>query len=94
MFAKTVGSDLQAKESAQQLKKVKEDYSEYKTEVKKLESTLTQLKQDLRENKVGVDKQDVEDIQEILDDTKDDERYYLAALAAATDNSIRMKSIG
>ncbi|MDD2651904.1 MAG: hemagglutinin repeat-containing protein [Sulfurimonas sp.] len=70
--------------SAKQLKKVKEDYSNHKTEVKKLEGALSQLKQDLRNKEVGVDAQDIEEIQEILDNAKDDERYYLAAIAAAT----------
>ncbi len=73
-----------AEESAKQLKQIKDDYSNYKKQVKELENNLNQLKQDLREKKVGVDAQDIEDIQEIVDDAKDDERYYLAAVAVAT----------
>ncbi|RXI36862.1 hypothetical protein CRU99_13165 [Malaciobacter mytili] len=70
--------------AAKQLKKVKKEYSNYKKQVKKLEKTLRGLKKDLKAKKVGVDFQDVEDVQEIVDNAKDDERYYLAAVAAAT----------
>lgn len=73
-----------ALESAKQLKKVKKDYENYKAQVKKLEGTLSQLQQDLRKKVVGVEALDIEDVQEIVDDAKDDERYYLAAVVAAT----------
>uniref|UniRef100_UPI001651E527 hemagglutinin repeat-containing protein n=1 Tax=Aliarcobacter cryaerophilus TaxID=28198 RepID=UPI001651E527 len=71
-------------ESAKQLKEVKEDYSNYKKEVKKLENTLSDLKQRYKNKEVGIDYEDVEDLSEFIDELKSQERFYVAAVAAAT----------
>jgi filamentous hemagglutinin len=80
-----IGSAIQAAvESAEQLKKVKEDYSNYKRSVKELESTLSTIKQQYRDKVPGVDFADIDDMSEIISNTKDDQKYYVAAIAAAT----------
>lgn len=68
-----------ALQSAKQLKKVKEDYSNYKRETKKLEATLDTLKNDPQ-----VSERDISNFQSLIALTKDDETYYIAAIAAAT----------
>ncbi|RXJ94476.1 hypothetical protein CRU94_08460 [Arcobacter sp. AHV-9/2010] len=73
-----------AVKSAEQLKQTKEDYSNYKSEVKKLENTLSELKQSYKNKEVGVDYSDIEDLSDFIDNLKSQEKYYLAAIASAT----------
>jgi len=73
-----------AADSAKQLKKVKDDYSKYKDEVSKLESTLTDLKARYKAKEAGIDMTDIEDLTDLIDNVKDQEKYYVAAIAAAT----------
>ncbi|MDP2078939.1 MAG: hemagglutinin repeat-containing protein [Sulfuricurvum sp.] len=68
-------------EAAEQLKKVKEDYNNYKRETKKLEASLETLKADPQ-----VSESDIANLQGLITMTKDDEAYYIAAIAAATVN--------
>ncbi|NCD00219.1 MAG: hypothetical protein EOL95_11040 [Bacteroidia bacterium] len=51
-----IGSAVKAAlESAEQLKKVKDDYSKYKDEVNKLESTLSDIKARYKTKEAGID---------------------------------------
>jgi filamentous hemagglutinin len=68
-------------EAAEQLKQTKEDYSNYKRELKKLEASLDTLKKDPQ-----VSESDIANLQGLIAATKDDEAYYIAAIAAATVN--------
>lgn len=70
-----------AVKAAEQLKATKEDYSNYKREVKKLEASLETLKTDPQ-----VSENDIANLQALIAVTKDDEAYYIAAIAAATLN--------
>ncbi|WP_041959956.1 two-partner secretion domain-containing protein [Sulfurospirillum arsenophilum] len=80
-----IGSAVKAAaESAKQLKKVKEDYSKYKDEVSKLESTLSDVKARYKAKEAGIDFEDIGDLNDLIDNVKDNEKYYLAAIAAAT----------
>ncbi|WP_263834048.1 two-partner secretion domain-containing protein [Sulfurospirillum oryzae] len=79
-----IGSAVKAAaESAKQLKKVKEDYSKYKDEVSKLESTLSDVKARYKAKEAGIDFEDIGDLQDLIDNVKDNEKYYVAAIAAA-----------
>lgn len=73
-----------AADSAEQLKKVKDDYSKYKDEVSKLESTLSDVKARYKAKEAGIDFEDIGDLQDLIDNVKDNEKYYVAAIAAAT----------
>ncbi|MDD5548625.1 MAG: hemagglutinin repeat-containing protein [Sulfurovaceae bacterium] len=75
-----------AAEAAEQLKDVKDQYSKYKKEVKKLENTLAQLKADYKNGVIGVDFEDIGDLEDLIDNVKDQEKYQIAAVAAATAN--------
>jgi filamentous hemagglutinin len=70
-----------AVKAAEQLKQTKEDYSNYKRELKKLEASLDTLKKDPQ-----VSENDIANLQGLIAATKDDEAYYIAAIAAATVN--------
>ena len=70
--------------SAKQLKEVKEAYSNYKRELKQLKVDLSTVKENYKNKIVAYDKEDIEAMQEVLDDFKDDEKYQILALAAAT----------
>jgi len=79
-----IGSAVKAAaESAEQLKKVKDDYSKYKDEVSKLESTLSDIKARYKAKEAGIDYEDIGDLQDLIDNVKDNEKYYVAAIAAA-----------
>ncbi|WP_164698844.1 hemagglutinin repeat-containing protein, partial [Aliarcobacter skirrowii] len=73
-----------AVKSAEQLKQTKDDYSNYKSEVKKLENNLSKLKQSYKNKEVGVDYSDIEDLSDFIDNLKSQEKYYVAAISSAT----------
>lgn len=83
-YVETAQAVKAAVKSAEQLKQTKDDYSNYKGEVKKLENTLSNLKQSYKNKEVGVDYSDIEDLIDIIDNLKSQEKYYVAAIAAAT----------
>ncbi|MDN5108413.1 hemagglutinin repeat-containing protein, partial [Aliarcobacter butzleri] len=83
-YVETAQAVKSAVESAEQLKQTKDDYSKYKGEVKKLESTLSDLKQRYKAKEVGIDYEDIEDLSDFIDNLKSQEKYYVAAIAAAT----------
>ncbi len=80
-YVQTAVAVDEALKAAEQLKQTKEDYGSYRREVKKLEATLEALKTDAQ-----VSENDIANLQGLLAVTKDDEAYYLAAIAAATLN--------
>jgi outer membrane lipopolysaccharide assembly protein LptE/RlpB len=62
----------------------KDNYDDYKDEVKKQESLFAKVKQDYK-NKTGyIELADVEEFEELLDDLKEDDSYYKANIALAT----------
>lgn len=83
-YVETAQAVKSAVKSAEQLKQTKDDYSKYKGEVKKLESTLSDLKQRYKAKEVGIDYEDIEDLSDFIDNLKSQEKYYVAAIAAAT----------
>ncbi|MCR1815313.1 two-partner secretion domain-containing protein [Aliarcobacter butzleri] len=83
-YVETAQAVKSAVKSAEQLKQTKDDYSKYKSEVKKLENTLSDLKQRYKAKEVGIDYSDIEDLSDFIDNLKSQEKYYVAAIAAAT----------
>ncbi|NLC27496.1 MAG: adhesin, partial [Campylobacteraceae bacterium] len=71
-------------ESAKQLKRVKDEYLDYKDEINRLESLLSSLKEQYRNKEAGIDYVDIDDLADLIDNIKDQEKYYVAAIAAAT----------
>jgi filamentous hemagglutinin len=70
--------------SAKQLKEVKDSYSDYKKEIKKLEDTLSDLKQRYKNKETEITEEDIENLEKIIDGIKGEEKYYVAAVAAAS----------
>ena len=48
------------------------------------ETTLDSLQADYKNKVIGVDYSDIEDLKEVISNLKDDEKYYLGAIALAT----------
>ncbi len=69
-----------------QLKQANQDYRKYKKELDQLEGTLAQLKADYDSGKPGVDYNDIADLQELVNDLQDDEKWYQTGIALATVN--------
>ncbi|MDR1977072.1 MAG: hemagglutinin repeat-containing protein [Campylobacteraceae bacterium] len=70
-------------DSALQLKDVKGSYSDYKKEVKRLETALSELKERYANQEAGVTKEDVEELERIIGEIKDEQKYFAAAIAAS-----------
>ena len=73
-------------EATKQLEKVKKEYDKYKSELSNLQSTLSNLKTRYKNKEAGIDYSDIEDLTEIIDNLKDEEKYYKANIALATEN--------
>jgi filamentous hemagglutinin len=73
-------------QAVEQLKDVKAQYSNYKKEVKSLERKLSQLKEDYKNGVIGVDHEDIGDLEDLIENVKDQEKYQIAAIGAATAN--------
>ena len=73
-------------DAVKQLKKSNRDYKKYKKSLKKYKKELASLKEELREGKAGVHADDITEYEDLIADTKSDERYYIASLAASTAN--------
>ncbi|MCH9741053.1 MAG: hemagglutinin repeat-containing protein [Epsilonproteobacteria bacterium] len=73
-------------EAKEQLKQSERDYRTYQKELKKQKVNLATLQQALSEGKPGINKEDIEELKELIDDLKSDEQYYLATITAASAN--------
>ncbi|MGE4542961.1 MAG: hemagglutinin repeat-containing protein [Pedobacter sp.] len=80
-----IGSAVKAAaEAAKQLLQVKDDYLQFKDQLSSLQSALSDTKKAYRNKEAGVDYEDIEDLEELIDHVSDNEKYYVAAVAAAT----------
>ncbi len=77
---------LAVDDAKDQLKQANQDYRKYKKELDQLEGTLAQLKADYDSGKPGVDYNDIADLQELVNDLQDDEKWYQTGIALATVN--------
>jgi filamentous hemagglutinin len=83
-YAEIVTAALALKDSKKQLSQTKEDYSNYKKDIKKQEQRLVELKEALKNKEIGIDRSDIEDLQEIISDLQSDESFYKTAIIAAS----------
>lgn len=70
------------------LKKAKNDYEQYKKQLSSLQGTLDALKADYAAKTPGVSREDIAELQEWISDVKGDEAWYVAGVAAATENVV------
>ncbi len=85
-YAQIAPAALALKEAVAQLKRVKKEYDNYKKERSKLEASLSDIKQRYRNKEVGIDYSDIEEVSEILEEYRDEEKYYKENILLATQN--------
>ena len=85
-YAQIVPAALALKEAIAQLKRVKKEYDNYKKEKSKLEASLNDIKQRYRNKEVGIDYSDIEEVSEILEEYRDEEKYFKENILLATEN--------
>gem|GEM_PF-2209840 len=74
------------KKSQKQLKQTKDDYSTYKKELRKLDNTLKDLEKRYKNKEAGIEYSDIEDLKEFIGELKSQDKYYKAAITAASAN--------
>ena len=85
-YAQIAPAALALKEAVAQLKRVKKEYDNYKKERSKLEASLSDIKQRYKSKEVGIDYSDIEEVSEILEEYRDEEKYYKENILLATQN--------
>ena len=85
-YAQVLPAALALKEAIAQLKRVKKEYDNYKKERSKLEASLSDIKQRYRNKEVGIDYSDIEEVSEILEEYRDEEKYFKENILLATEN--------
>ena len=74
------------KDAKKQVKQAQEDYRAYKKDIKRLEVELAAIAQDYKDKTPGITYDDVIEMREIVEATKDDEDWYKAGVVAAAAN--------
>ncbi|MCH9813918.1 MAG: hemagglutinin repeat-containing protein [Epsilonproteobacteria bacterium] len=74
------------KTAKDQLSDSKKKYDTYKDNLKKYESQLAKLKSEYNAKKPGVSLSDIKDLERLIQDSKEDEKWYVTNIAAATAN--------
>ena len=85
-YAQLAPAAIALAEAVKQLNKTKKQYKEYKQQKNALQDKLVELKNRYKAKEVGIDYSDIEDLQNIIEDVKDEEKYYLSNIALATAN--------
>ncbi|KEA45376.1 hypothetical protein CR66_07575 [Campylobacter mucosalis] len=85
-YAQIAPAAIALQEAIKQLESVKKEYDKYKQEVSNLQDKLSDIKQRYKNKEVGIDYSDIEDLTDIIDNVKDEEKYYIANIALATTN--------
>ncbi|WP_103599660.1 hemagglutinin repeat-containing protein [Campylobacter concisus] len=85
-YAQIAPAALALKEAVAQLKRVKKEYDNYKKERSKLEASLSDIKQRYKSKEVGIDYSDIEEVSDILEEYRDEEKYYKENILLATQN--------
>ncbi len=85
-YAQIAPAAIALQEAIKQLNQTKKQYKEYKDQKNALQDKLVELKSRYKAKEVGIDYSDIEDLQNIIEDVKDEEKYYLSNIALATAN--------
>ena len=75
-----------SKRGDRSVKKSKKEYDNYKKERSKLEASLSDIKQRYRNKEVGIDYSDIEEVSDILEEYRDEEKYFKENILLATEN--------
>ena len=85
-YAQIAPAAIALQEAIKQLNQTKKQYKEYKQQKNALQDKLVELKSRYKAKEAGIDYSDIEDLQNIIEDVKDEEKYYLSNIALATAN--------
>ncbi|MGB2553052.1 hemagglutinin repeat-containing protein [Campylobacter sp. MOP51] len=85
-YAQMVPAVIALQDAIKQLNSVRKEYEAYKEQKSNLISKLNELKQRYKNKEAGIDYSDIEDLTDIIDNVKDEERYFVANIALATTN--------
>ncbi len=85
-YAQIAPATIALQEALKQLNSVKKEYEQYKNEKSNLQTKLNELKQRYKAKEPGINASDIEDLSDILDNIKDEEKYFVANIALATTN--------
>ena len=85
-YAQIAPAAIALAEAIKQLNQTKKQYKEYKDQKNALQDKLVELKNRYKAKEAGIDYSDIEDLQNIIEDVKDEEKYYLSNIALATAN--------
>ena len=85
-YAQIAPAAIALQEAIKQLNQTKKQYKEYKDQKNALQDKLVELKNRYKAKEAGIDYSDIEDLQNIIEDVKDEEKYYLSNIALATAN--------
>ncbi|MBE9864405.1 filamentous hemagglutinin N-terminal domain-containing protein, partial [Campylobacter concisus] len=85
-YAQIAPATIALQEAVKQLNSVKKEYEQYKNKKSNLQTKLNELKQRYKNKEAGINASDIEDLSDILDNIKDEERYYITNVALATTN--------
>ena len=85
-YAQIAPAAFALKEAVAQLKRVKKEYDNYKKERSKLEASLSDIKQRYKNKEVGIDYSDIEEVSDILEEYRDEEKYFKENILLATEN--------
>ena len=85
-YAQIAPAAIALAEAVKQLNKTKKQYKEYKQQKNALQDKLVELKNRYKAKEAGIDYSDIEDLQNTIEDVKDEEKYYLSNIALATAN--------
>lgn len=73
-------------QSTKKLKQAEQDYKQYKKGLDSLESTLSTLEQEYADKKPGVTFDDIEELNDLISEVKNDEAWYVAGVALAAED--------
>ena len=85
-YAQIAPVAIALKDAIKELENVKKEYVEYKKQKANLSSKLSEIKQRYKNKEPGINASDIEDLSDILDNIKDEEKYYITNIALATTN--------
>ncbi|MBF6675322.1 hemagglutinin repeat-containing protein, partial [Campylobacter sputorum] len=85
-YAQIAPAAIELEQAVKQLNSVKKEYDEYKQAKSSLQAKLLELKQRYNNKEAGIDQSDIEDLIDIIDNIKDEEKYYITNIALATTN--------
>jgi filamentous hemagglutinin family protein len=77
---------VEVAKAEKELKKAKKAYRQYQKNITMLEGRLVTLQQEYDEKVPGISLDDIDELSEIIDDIKSDEKYQIANVAAAAAN--------